>query len=176
MFGEYVQVTVSKSWLCSSLRISFCVLSHKSSTAFLLTELPNICWFKPVSLSLSMFCTKSPRPRISVDFHFTLCGIYIFHYDRTIFPYSQQEFFGNGSWSPLWQGDLSLFHYFHFIYFHWLRLPSSSVGRNRYTTVINENQPWDAKKQPQRLQPRTQLIQGRYMKTDSGKQLVNSAD
>ena len=57
-----VCVRGSKSWLCSSFRISFRVLSHKSSIAFLLTELLNMCRFKPVSLSLAMLRTKSPPP------------------------------------------------------------------------------------------------------------------
>jgi len=59
-----VYVRVSKSWLCT-LRISFRVLSHKSSIAFLLTELLNICRFKPVSLSLAMLRTKSPPENLS---------------------------------------------------------------------------------------------------------------
>jgi hypothetical protein len=48
-------------------------------------------------------------------------------YDKEIFPF---------------------FTIYHFIYFHWLHLPSSSVGRNWYTTVITENQLRDAKNTP----------------------------
>jgi hypothetical protein len=50
----YFLISLSMNyWLRSSLCISLCGLSHKSSIAFLLTELFNICRFKQTSLSAS---------------------------------------------------------------------------------------------------------------------------
>jgi len=56
-------------WLRSSLCISLCDLSHKSTIAFLLTELFNICRFKQASLSATWLCITFPPPRKSLDFH-----------------------------------------------------------------------------------------------------------
>jgi len=62
----------------SSLCISLCGLSHKSSITFLLTELFNICRFKQASQSASWLCITSPRPiKKTLDSHCTLCSIYV---------------------------------------------------------------------------------------------------
>jgi hypothetical protein len=61
IFYMSLQGTISKYWLCSSLWISLRVLPHKSSIAFLLTDLVNISQFKPNSPSLSrLFVTSNP--------------------------------------------------------------------------------------------------------------------
>jgi len=74
-------VAVSKYWLRSYLCISSRGLPHKSSIAFLLTKLFNICRFKQASLSASWLCIISPPPPTrekSLDSPRTLCGIHVF--------------------------------------------------------------------------------------------------
>jgi hypothetical protein len=61
---------------------------------------------------------------------------------------------------------------YHFIYFQWLQQRGTQLVHNCHNWKPTAGR----KKYPHRLQPRTQLIHGRYMKTDSGTQLVNSAD
>ena len=61
-----VFMTVSEYWLSSSLCISLRGLSHKSSIAFLLTELFNIFRFKQASLYVALTFFVSTTP----SFHF----------------------------------------------------------------------------------------------------------
>jgi hypothetical protein len=69
--SESIQVLALYFFVYQSAR-SF----KKSSITFLLTELLNISQFKQDSLSASWLCLTFPRK--SLDFHCTLCSIYIF--------------------------------------------------------------------------------------------------
>jgi hypothetical protein len=76
-------VFISESIQVLALCISLRGPSHKSSIAFLLTELFNICPFKQASLSASWLCITLPRRKsrgLSLTFTFFVSTTPSFHF------------------------------------------------------------------------------------------------
>ena len=128
VFCVSLYVRVSKSWPCSSLWIRLRGLSHKSSTAFLLIELFNICRFIFTVFTMIVHHIRPENLSTStarfVAFTFFISTTPWFHFVGKNFLETELEAIN----------DKKIFAFlalYHFMNFHWLHLHSSSVAHNR---------------------------------------------
>jgi hypothetical protein len=139
----YVCVSVSKSCLCSSLRISFRVVSHKSSIAFVLTQLLNMLVYAGFTVFIIVVPTFPPKiSRHSLHFTHNLHFL-IFITTEPSFRILSKNFL---------ETDLEalydkMFPFFHFVslYLLWLAPSALQHRGTQLIPVIPETRQRDAK-------------------------------